>query len=116
MRYLYFKPNGALHVKTSTLEPELDAAYPNPIAVHDDYETLKQDGVAEEAGMPAPMREKTRSEIEADVTYSERRAAAYPILADQLDKIFHDIENGTLTQSGDFFTAIKAVKDQYPKP
>lgn len=44
------------------------------------------------------------------------RAKAYPRLGDQLDKLFHDLESGTLDQNGEFFTALKAVKDANPKP
>ena len=48
-------------------------------------------------------------------TYAESRALTYPSLANQLDKLFHDIDNGTLNETGEFFTAIKEVKDSYPK-
>jgi hypothetical protein len=37
-------------------------------------------------------------------------------ISDQLDNLYHDIENGTLDTTGEFFTAIKAVKDKFPKP
>ncbi len=40
----------------------------------------------------------------------------YPDLGEQLDLLFHDIENGTVSKDGAFFKAIKAVKDKYPKP
>ena len=41
--------------------------------------------------------------------YKAQRAAEYPSIADQLDKIFHDgIEEWKET--------IQAVKDKYPKP
>ena len=40
----------------------------------------------------------------------------FPEIGEQLDKLFHDIENGTLDQTGEFFTALKAVKDSNPKP
>jgi hypothetical protein len=115
MKYLYFKSDGTLHIKANILDSELESEFPNPIAVHDDYETIVENGEPDEEGMPTPGREKTRAEVEADVTYSERRAAAYPTMQEQLDKIYHDIQNGTLTQSGDFFTAIKTVKDDNPK-
>lgn len=36
-------------------------------------------------------------------------------VAEQLDKIYHDIENNTLDTSGEFFTSRKAIKDKYPK-
>jgi hypothetical protein len=33
-----------------------------------------------------------------------------------LDHLYKDIVAGTVTTSGAFATAIKAVKDKYPKP
>ena len=39
----------------------------------------------------------------------------YPDLREQLDKLFHDIDEGKLDKTGTFYTAIKAVKDKYPK-
>jgi len=47
--------------------------------------------------------------------YKINRASEYPALAEQLDKLYHDINNGTLTTSGDFYTTINAVKTKYPK-
>jgi len=48
--------------------------------------------------------------------YKTRRKLSYPLLEEQLDKLFHDIESGTLNQSGEFFNAIKEIKDANPKP
>lgn len=48
--------------------------------------------------------------------YKRDRAASYPELGEQLDKLFHDIDNGTLTTSGDFYTALNTVKTANPKP
>ena len=48
--------------------------------------------------------------------YKRDRAVAYPAIGEQLDKLFHDIDNGTLTTSGDFYTALNAVKTANPKP
>ena len=109
MKYLYFKQDGRLHIKSKTNVPELAAEFPNPIAVHDSYDTMIADGVAEEEGMPIPRREKTRAEIEADITYSERRADAYPSIEDQLDKIFHEGIDAWKTE-------IQTIKDANPKP
>ena len=47
--------------------------------------------------------------------YQRNRAIEYPELKEQLDKLYHDINNGTLDNTGDFYTAIKTVKDKYPK-
>ena len=43
------------------------------------------------------------------IEYQKKRAVAYPPIADQLDKIYHDGIDGWKEQ-------IKAVKDKYPKP
>ena len=48
--------------------------------------------------------------------YQRDRRNEYPSLKEQLDKLFHDIENGTLDTTGDFYNAIKAVKDNNPQP
>ena len=48
-------------------------------------------------------------------SYGELRSQAYPKIGDQLDMLFHDIANNRLTERGDFYAALKAVKDRYPK-
>ena len=48
--------------------------------------------------------------------YQEKRADAYAKLTTQLDLLFHDIGNGTLSTEGEFYKALKEVKDLYPKP
>ena len=50
--------------------------------------------------------------------YARARASAYPSIGDQLDMLWHAIDdNSTLkTRYADFHTAIKAVKDANPKP
>lgn len=108
MKYLFFKEDGTLHVQARKLHADLVAEYPNPIAVADDYVSTIADGAADEEGMPAPVREKTRAEIEAEITYADRRAAAYPSIEDQLDNIYH---NGVDAWKAD----IKAIKDANPK-
>ena len=76
------------------------------------------------SGSPQP----TQAEIEAaEATwqteydaqaYARTREAAYPSIGDQLDMLWHAIDdNATLkTRYADFHTAIKAVKDANPKP
>ena len=48
--------------------------------------------------------------------YKYARKESYPDIAEQLDKLYHDINNGTLDETGEFFTALKTVKDDNPKP
>lgn len=48
--------------------------------------------------------------------YKYDRANAYPSIVDQLDMLWHAIDNGTLDKSSGFYTALKSVKDTYAKP
>ena len=49
-------------------------------------------------------------------TYAEKRAVEYPSIGDQLDLIWHAIDNGeALDKESDFYKTIKEVKDKYPK-
>lgn len=50
--------------------------------------------------------------------YARTRAAAYPLIGDQLDMLWHAIDGDATLKSdyADFHTAIKAVKDANPKP
>lgn len=43
------------------------------------------------------------------------RRTAYPLIADQMDMLWHAMDTGVLTKVTDFYDALKAVKDQYPK-
>jgi hypothetical protein len=45
--------------------------------------------------------------------YKTARQIEYPALAEQFDKLWHDINNGTLDNTGAFYTALKTVKDNY---
>ena len=61
--------------------------------------------------------EQERLQAEYDAKDWERnRQAAYPKLSEQFDKLWHDINNGTLDNTGAFYTALKTVKDDNPKP
>ena len=41
---------------------------------------------------------------------------SYPSIGDQLDKLFHDITNGKLDETGSWYQAVKATKDKFTKP
>tara|TARA_R100001463_G_scaffold85416_1_gene140353 strand:+ start:316 stop:681 length:366 start_codon:yes stop_codon:yes gene_type:complete len=47
--------------------------------------------------------------------YQQPRKIAYPSLAEQFDKLFHDINNNKLNKDGSFYKSIKEVKDNFPK-
>lgn len=58
--------------------------------------------------------ELTRLQLEYD-SNDYQRLRQYPAIGDQLDMLWHAIDNGTLNKTSDFYTTIKAVKDAYPK-
>jgi hypothetical protein len=63
-----------------------------------------------------PTEEEVNAKI-AELQVIENRRSGYPAIGDQLDMLFHAIDGDeTLkTQFADFHTALKAIKDQYPK-
>lgn len=62
-----------------------------------------------------PTEEEVNAKI-GELQWLENRKNGYPTLGEQFDKLWHDINNGTLDETGEFFTALKQVKDDNPKP
>lgn len=50
------------------------------------------------------------------VSVQQQRAKEYPKISEQLDMLWHAIDTNSLDKTSDFYTTLKAVKDQYPKP
>ena len=48
--------------------------------------------------------------------YSDMRRASYPTVGEQLDSLWHAMNDGTLPKAEPFFSSIQSVKLQYPKP
>ena len=48
--------------------------------------------------------------------YQRTRATAYEAIAEQLDKLYHDMTAGKLDATGEWHKSVKAVKDANPKP
>lgn len=65
-------------------------------------------------GVATKGAEVVIEELEIDA-HAGPRLEAYPQIGEQLDKLFHDIDGGKLDKTGSFYTALKAVKDAYPK-
>ena len=79
--------------------------------------------------MPAIIRpegaEFTKEQIaemdayEADYAarqYQRERHDLYPGIREQLDLLWHAVDNDTLDKTSDFYTKLKKVKDDNPKP
>ena len=72
------------------------------------------------------VTQPTTSEINAEVVrlqaiydnkeYQRIRAEAYPELKEQLDLLYHDMAANKGDKTGEWFKAVKAVKDATAKP
>ena len=82
-------------------------------ATHPTVVTIRGDVAYDANGNVVTYNESTvQAYIDANAYKSQRQ---YPSLGDQLDMLWHAIDNGTLNKTSDFYTAIKAVKDAHPK-
>ena len=52
---------------------------------------------------------------EENTLYQKFRAFSYPSVGDQLDLLWHAIDDETLDKTSDFYTKLKKVKDDNPK-
>ena len=67
--------------------------------------------------IPKADIEAKMNEIGTESNYAEQRRNAYPVIGDQLDMLWHSIDqDAELKQKYfDFYQAIKSVKVKYPK-
>jgi len=59
---------------------------------------------------------KRAEKIAEKQAYKNSRREKYPKLEEQLDMLWHSIDNGSLDKESDFYKSIKAVKEEFPKP
>ena len=53
---------------------------------------------------------------EQDNGYARDRQESYPALGEQLDMLYHDMTAGKGDKTGEWYKAVKKVKDDNPKP
>tara|TARA_Y100000310_G_scaffold344706_1_gene458915 strand:+ start:1614 stop:1877 length:264 start_codon:yes stop_codon:yes gene_type:complete len=58
---------------------------------------------------------KKRLKLEKKLSYREKRKAEYPDIGEQLDALYHAMDQGILPKVDGFYDKIKAVKEKYPK-
>ena len=110
---------------TTKLDAKMDAinSLSPGLAFH-----LSPDGVASLANIDGQENKgviPSEDEIQAEITrlqtehdskeYSRNRRKEYPEIGDQLDMLWHGMDDGTLTKVDSFYNAIKTVKDKYSK-
>ena len=47
-------------------------------------------------------------------TYASKRKREYPTWQEQVDQLWHDIDDGKLDKTGSWYNAVKAIKDANP--
>lgn len=122
MILVFTKSDGQFHHATSSIDKfygnsedhvvvrNVDDYDPNYLYSYVDGEVVKGDLWT--------LTDEELAEIEADRIanlHVQPRMKSYPSITDQLDMLFHDIENGTLDTTGQFYNALKSVKDAHPK-
>ena len=99
-------------------------AYPNAVTIDDGTGVFDADNKSISIDDSLVKAARTTLDAEANSTLYQRQRTGeagttdtiYPDLGEQFDLLFKDIAAGTLTTSGNLYTALKAVKDKYPKP
>jgi hypothetical protein len=86
------------------------ALYPNAAIIDDGAGAFDKDGNAISLDESA-----INAWVDPD-TYKYNRVAAYPSIGDQLDLLYKDMVAGKGDSTGEWFKAVKAVKDANPKP
>ena len=72
--------------------------------------------------LSSDITKPTKSEVTAKITelenataYVHARKGDYPNIGEQLDMLYHDMTAGKGDKTGDWYKAIKKVKDDNPK-
>lgn len=83
-------------------------------------------GISIENGHEMPTEEQILNKIDelydADILYANNtkyqkdRQKEYPPIGDQLDMLWHAIDDNSLDKNSNFYLTLKQVKDNYPKP
>lgn len=85
-----------------------------------DYKTKAVDGqivnLTEDEIDDCVASEKAAAADFAANGYKDRRLNSYPDLKEQFDMLYHDMTAGKGTKDGEWYKAIKAVKDANVKP
>ena len=75
----------------------------------------------DDEGREPPTQEEIEEEVKREVNvynyylYERNREKEYPSIKDQLDMLFHDVENGNM-QNGQWVQTIRGIKEKHSKP
>jgi hypothetical protein len=91
-------------------------AHTDVVTIDDDIAAFDKDGnivTLDEDKIKIEL-DKLKADYDA-VEYQRKRVVEYPAVEDQLDMLWHAMDQGTLTKVDAFYDINKAVKDKYPK-
>lgn len=79
--------------------------------------SVEQDGTVEffDKSEPPSKEDVLAKWEELKTHYTVKRKESYPNFAEQFDKLFHDMTAGKGDKTGEWYKAIKKVKDDTPK-
>ena len=91
-------------------------AYPNVVLIEDSKGAFDASGNAVtivQSNVDAARVELNKLNYKMDRLNPEN---GYPSIRTQLDQLYHDMKNGKLNTSGEWYVGITSVKTKYPKP
>ena len=86
------------------------------LALYSQVTNISDDNAFDVNGDPVTLNEALVNAWVDPDTYKYNRVAAYPSIGDQLDLLYKDMVAGKGDSTGEWFKAVKAVKDANPKP
>ena len=94
-------------------------AYPDAIMIDDSLGAFKADGskiTLVQSVIDAARVELNKLNYKHDRVLGVGSTSGYPAIQTQLDQLYHDMKNGTLNTSGEWYVGITSVKTAFPKP
>ena len=94
-------------------------AYPDAIMIDDSTGAFKADGskiTLVQSAIDAARVELNKLNYKQDRVLGVGSTTGYPTIQTQLDQLYHDMKNGTLNTSGEWYVGITSVKTAFPKP
>jgi hypothetical protein len=132
IRYAQFLPSGEIVAVGSTSESVVQQMS-DLMAVGDDVHPLTHyitsNGAVRMPPKPSPdhvfdyatkswvdNRTDAEKAAQALAEVQQARKRSYPSVGDQLDMLWHAMDDGVMPKIEPFYSSIKAVKDAHPKP
>ena len=107
--------SSVLTEKYKGMEWSLDGSPTNKAEFIAGFNLIKANGVTTPTWAKIEEHLVTMQAEEDAKEYQRKREPEYPAIGEQLDLLWHAIDDGTLDKTSDFYTSLKATKDKYPK-